>query len=406
MARRRRGRRSRRSSPCSFAPEHHAQALEILHGLPDAGPHQSRPAAPDRTAASCSPPKPAALEELPRRSLPLHGSRRAAPASTNSSARSSGFPRPPSFHATTPRSCRTDCSSAAAPSPARGPTTAIPFIGEKACKRQLEMKLARLGEIEAALRRLEPVEREVERLIAARQQEIPDHTEISPQNWSASRNCRATAGQTREAAWPNTCHRHRRVRRRSATGSRNSRSRLPAGSTRKTPSSARAAHKDIEQAEKLADPTGASPRPRARTSFSRTKLRIDIVRHHDRYRAWKQEVADLHPAPDVRAREFAKAAAAAELAAIETTGDLKVAMLDFKKTFHPKFDDLPEDGTDAARLLNASSKSSRARTFRNTSASPPPSASAGNRSSARRCSAACSRRSRMSKTSSRCSTSS
>ena len=59
------------------------------------------------------------------------------------------------------------------------PYNGQPFIGEGGLKRQLEIKLARLGEIDAVLRRLEPVEREVERLIASRQQEIPDHADIS-----------------------------------------------------------------------------------------------------------------------------------------------------------------------------------------------------------------------------------
>ena len=59
------------------------------------------------------------------------------------------------------------------------PYDGIPFIGEDGLRKQLEIKRIRLGEIEAALRRLEPIEREVERLIAARQQEIPDHQDVA-----------------------------------------------------------------------------------------------------------------------------------------------------------------------------------------------------------------------------------
>lgn len=59
-------------------------------------------------------------------------------------------------------------------------------------------------------------------------------------------------------------------------------------------------------------------------------------------------MAERYPAADVQARKFAEAANEAEKVVLETTGDLKVAMLDFKKTFHPKFDDLPENGRDTA----------------------------------------------------------
>ena len=54
------------------------------------------------------------------------------------------------------------------------------------------------------------------------------------------------------------------------------------------------------------------------------------------------------PPHDVCAREFAKASDAAKEMVLQTTGDLKVAMLDFKKTFQPKYDELPDDGGNTA----------------------------------------------------------
>ena len=58
------------------------------------------------------------------------------------------------------------------------PYDGIPFIGKEGLRKQLELKRQRLGEIDAALRRLEPIEREVQRLIEARNAEIPDHQTI------------------------------------------------------------------------------------------------------------------------------------------------------------------------------------------------------------------------------------
>ncbi len=220
-----------------------------------------------------------------------------------------------------------------------------PFIGENGLKRQLEIKLARRGEIEANLRRLEPVEREIDRLIAARQQEIPDHTDLSrelvrieelpnKQQEQESLSEQLNAIATDEFA--SLEERIEELREQLAGWEREKNSILRKGG-----------HKDIENAEKLLA-TRREEASRREDDFSRVKLRIDIVRHHDRYRSWKQELAELYPPHDVRAREFAKAADAADRTAIQTTGDLKVAMLDFKTAFKPKFDDLPDDGTDTA----------------------------------------------------------
>jgi uncharacterized protein YPO0396 len=220
-----------------------------------------------------------------------------------------------------------------------------PFIGENGLKRQLEIKLARLGEIEASLRRLEPVEREIDRLISSRQQEIPDHADLSrelvrieelPNKQREQESLLEQLNAIATDEFASLEEQIEELKERFAAWEREKNSILRKGG-----------HKDIEQAERLLA-TRRDEASRREDEFSRVKLRIDIVRHHDRYRSWKQEFADFYPAHDVRAREFAKAADAADRTAIQTTGDLKVAMLDFKSTFKPKFDDLPDDGTDTA----------------------------------------------------------
>lgn len=219
-----------------------------------------------------------------------------------------------------------------------------PFIGEGGLKRQLEIKLARLGEIDAALRRLEPIEREIERLIAARQQEIPDHADISrelvrvedlPNKQAEHEDLMAQLQAIATDEIATLEERIEEIKEQLAVWEREKNAILRKGG-----------HKDIEQAEKLLT-SRREEASRREDDFSRIKLRLDISVHHERYRTWKQEAADYTPALDVRAREFAKAAAAAEILAANTIGDLKVAMLDFKKTFQPKFDDLPDDGHDS-----------------------------------------------------------
>ncbi len=221
----------------------------------------------------------------------------------------------------------------------------VPFIGENGLKRQLEIKLARLGEIEAALRRLEPVEREIDRLIAARQQELPDHADLSrelvrieelPHKQTEQENLLAQLNAIATEEFASLEEQLEELREQLAGWEREKNALLRKGG-----------HKDIELAERTLA-TRRDVASRCEDDFSRTKLRIDIVRHHDRYREWKAELAALYPPHDVRAREFAKAAESAKETVLQTTGDLKVAMLDFKKTFQPKFDELPDNGTDTA----------------------------------------------------------
>lgn len=220
-----------------------------------------------------------------------------------------------------------------------------PYIGENGLKRQLEIKLARLGELDAALRRLEPVEREVDRLIAARAAEIPDHSEISRELVrieelpAKQRELDGIGEQIRGIAneeFESLEDRIQELKEQIENHEREKNSILRKGG-----------HLEIQQTGKMAEARRAEA-SRREDEFSRLKLRIDIVRHHDRYRAWKEEMAGLYPPHDVRAREFARAADSADRLAIQTTGDLKAAMIEFKKTFQPKFDDLPDDGSDAA----------------------------------------------------------
>lgn len=228
------------------------------------------------------------------------------------------------------------------------PYDGIPFIGEEGLRKQLELKRMRLGEIEASLRRLEPIEQEVQRLIEARQHEIPDHQGVAQELVRIEELPRKQAEHEKLMADYNAI----------ATDAFTSlqdqiedlKQQISNWEHEKNAILRKGAHREIQHTEQqLADLREQSGR--REDDFSRTKLRIDVSKHRERYESWKKEAEEYTPALDVCAREFTKAAAAAELHATQTIGDLKVAMVDFKKTFHPKFDDLPEEATGARAYL-------------------------------------------------------
>ena len=223
------------------------------------------------------------------------------------------------------------------------PYNGTPYIGKEGLKRQLEIKRQRLGEIEASLRRLEPVELEIERLIRERANAIPEHEDVIKElirieDLPKKQEQHAELMEQLEAIATDEFDRIRDDIEVLAE-------QLASYDAERTSILRKGRIREIQDTEKLLTQL-MEIASRREDEFSKVQLRIDIQQHHARYLSWKKEASEYTPAPDVLANEFRKAAAAAEIAAKEATGDLKVAMLDFKKTFAPKFDDLPEDGAD------------------------------------------------------------
>lgn len=221
----------------------------------------------------------------------------------------------------------------------------LPFVGEGGLKRQLEMKLARMGELDANIRRLAPIEEEVERLIEARRREIDDHGSVSVE-------------LARVEALPRMQEEHDGLMEKITAIDSESFEALEDEAQLKKELvtalhkealaiSAKGGRKEIDAAERLLA-ARTEEASRREDDFSRVKLAVDVVAHHERYREWGGEMAERYPTLDVQARKFAEAGNEAERVMLETTGDLKVAMLDFKRTFQPKFDDLPDDGAETA----------------------------------------------------------
>ena len=220
------------------------------------------------------------------------------------------------------------------------PYDGIPFIGKEGLRRQLELKRQRAGEIDASIRRLEPIEQEVQRLIEARNAEIPDHQTILqdltriedlPRKNAEHEKLMADYQAIATEEFTRLQHRIEDLKQEIHHGRQEQNAILRKGG-----------HREIQHATealKAAKENAA----RREEEFARIKLRIDISAHLARYHEWRDQALAYTPALDAAARGFHKAAADAELKAAELAGDLKLAMVEFKQTFHPKFDDLPED---------------------------------------------------------------
>lgn len=228
------------------------------------------------------------------------------------------------------------------------PYDGIPFIGEEGLRKQLELKRLRLEEIDAAIRRLEPVEREVQRLIDARQEEIPDHQNLTqdlvrieelPRKQEEHEKLMAEYNAIATDQFTSLQDQIEDLKQQVAAWEQEKNAILRKGAHIQIKETERQLKELLDQASRRED------------DFSRIKLRIDISIHHERYQSWKTEAEAYTPSPDACAKEFDKARAKAELDATRLAGDLKAAMVDFKRVFHPKFDELPEDSAGAAAYL-------------------------------------------------------
>ena len=221
----------------------------------------------------------------------------------------------------------------------------VPFVGEAGLKYQLRIKLARLEEISAKLRRLEPVEREIDRLVAAREKEIESHEKIGQELVRVEALPRLTLEYDKlmedlgAIDSENLTLLHNQAEDlREQIGSWHREqlaiSKKGGGEAIRT--------SDLQLEKRREESSGRED------DFFKVKASVRIDQHLERYRSWKSELWENFPYADVLARKFAEAAENADRLALETTGDLKSAMVGFRMTFQPRFDDLPQDGRTTA----------------------------------------------------------
>ncbi|HAV13315.1 MAG TPA: hypothetical protein DCX06_07490 [Opitutae bacterium] len=228
----------------------------------------------------------------------------------------------------------------------------LPFVGEEGLKRQLKSKLAQFETLEAGIRRLEPLEREIDRIIDDRNQKIPEHVSVSenlirietlPRLQSKHKDLNERLQAIDSSAFKKLEQEAETKKEQIADWKEEELEIARKGAEGKIKDAERNLKQHSEGAEHLED------------EFLSVKLNTDISSHLEQYRTWKEEMIAQFPA-DALSKKFGNAANVAEKIILQTIGDLKLAMLDFKKTFQPKFDDLPEDehGTAAyERLLSS-----------------------------------------------------
>jgi|GEM_PF-387536 len=214
-----------------------------------------------------------------------------------------------------------------------------PFIGETGLKRQLQIKQSRLDEINAALRRLEPIELEVSRLIRERNEKIPRHEDLISQliriEDLPGLEVKHKEGMAQLDAVSNDEFEQLeqeiydlRIQEKSLASENTSILRKGGiGEIRRTEQQIAGFNDECERRE---------------NDFFKVQKEINIYTHQARYSEWKALMNEQFSALDVQRKEFARSAQDAEQLTSQTGADLKIAMAEFKREYHPKFDDLPD----------------------------------------------------------------
>lgn len=217
----------------------------------------------------------------------------------------------------------------------------VPFVGKRGLQRQQEIKQDKLKGIVASIRRLEPLETEINAIIADKDVKMPDHGSLAQD-------------LVRVESLPKLEQDHDDLMKRLQeidTGSlheldqqaQDLKAQAESFESERLEIARKGIQREIEQTEKTLG-TRREEASKREDDLLRIKREIDISAHLDRYQSWKHDMLEKYLAADVAAREFEKETSKAAVNAAQAEGDLKAAMVEFKKTFSPKFDDLHEDG--------------------------------------------------------------
>ena len=217
----------------------------------------------------------------------------------------------------------------------------VPFVGKRGLQRQQEIKQTQLDEMQARLRRLEPIEVEINGIAADKDAKIPEATSIGQE-------------LVRLEALPRLEQEHAELMKKLASIDQGSfreledqaqemQSRLDDYDRERIEIAKKGLQREIESLNKQLEARREDASKRE-DDYLKAQRQMDISAHFERSREWKSEMLEKFLAPDVAARELEKESSKAAITAAQCEGDLKAAMVDFKKTFSPRFDDLPDDG--------------------------------------------------------------
>lgn len=224
-----------------------------------------------------------------------------------------------------------------------------PFIGKRGLQRQLEIKTVQRREVEAGIRRLEPIEDAINKIASSLNQQIPDPAsmaqdltrleelpELEQQLTAKQRDLSdintaefdSFAQQAEEWRTQLNTLDSQRLDLATQSKSREIRAQQEILTTRQ---------KDVDDAEE---------------TFTHIKIQLDISLHLERLREWRDTMRQQFPALEIQARDFEKARQQNAENAIRFEGDLKQGMTAFKAEFSPRFDDFPDDGRHTAPYTN------------------------------------------------------
>lgn len=221
----------------------------------------------------------------------------------------------------------------------------IPYIGKRGLKKQLEIKTSSLRDIEAGIRRLEPIEKAVEQVISSLNKHIPEHASMSKdlhnlENLPAL-EAKLSASKQRLSAIDS-------AELESISQQVNEwQTRIKSWDHARFEIATQSKQNEIKQLQSTLE-TRIVEKSKCEDEFTQVKIRLDISLHLERLQTWRTEMRNAFLVPDAMAREFEKALVKANEAALSAIGDLKQSMTQFKSEFHPRFDDLPEDGRNVA----------------------------------------------------------
>lgn len=229
----------------------------------------------------------------------------------------------------------------------------LPFVGQRGLQRQMEIKKCLLDELEAKIRRLAPLEIEIDALIKDKDAKVPDH---------------ATLAQdlVRVEQLPVLEQKHDVLMQRLAQIDNGAflemeqqaeelKTQAESFEGERLEIARKGVQREIEQTEKSLTARREETSKRE-DDLMRIKRETDISKHLERYQSWKRDMLESYLATDAAAREFEKEASKAAVALAQAEGELGKAMIDFKKTYSPRFNDLPEDGKSTKEYLKLLTK--------------------------------------------------
>jgi uncharacterized protein YPO0396 len=217
----------------------------------------------------------------------------------------------------------------------------IPFVGQRGLQRQMEIKKGQLDEIQTKIRRLEPLEIEIDALIRDKDAKVPDHAALTrdlvmvealPQKEKEHEELMQRLAQIDNGAFLEMEHQAEECRRQESNCQREAKEIIGKGIKRDIDDLTAT----LEKRRKLATD--------AEMTWMRVQREIDVSAHLDRYKTWKADMLQKFLSAEVAAKKFEDEERSASETFLKAEGELGKAMIDFKKTFAPRFDDLPEDG--------------------------------------------------------------